>query len=113
MSPIFSEQDIQNAKNYKYQGTDRSIIGRLFMRHYWEWMMRFCPMSVAPNTITILGLVFELVSFAISYFLSEGFAQPIPNWACVMNGVSLFCYQTLDSMDGKQARRTGSSSPMG
>ena len=28
-------------------------------------------------------------------------------------GVCFFCYNTLDNCDGKQARRTGSGSPMG
>lgn len=28
-------------------------------------------------------------------------------------GVSVFVYQTMDAIDGKQARRTGSSSPLG
>lgn len=28
-------------------------------------------------------------------------------------GVGLFIYQSLDAIDGKQARRTGASSPLG
>ena len=30
-----------------------------------------------------------------------------------LSGACLFIYQTLDNMDGKQARKTGSSSPLG
>ena len=30
-----------------------------------------------------------------------------------MCGFGLFVYQSLDAIDGKQARRTGSSSPLG
>ena len=31
----------------------------------------------------------------------------------MLAGICLITYQTLDNMDGKQARKTGSSSPLG
>lgn len=37
----------------------------------------------------------------------------IPRWASFLCGFGLFVYQSLDAIDGKQARRTGSSSPLG
>lgn len=37
----------------------------------------------------------------------------IPGWALLFFGFGLFIYQTLDAADGKQARRTGTSSPLG
>lgn len=36
-----------------------------------------------------------------------------PSWAFIMSAVGLFIYQSLDAIDGKQARRTNSSSPLG
>lgn len=36
-----------------------------------------------------------------------------PSWAYLQAALGLFVYQTLDATDGKQARRTGSSSPLG
>lgn len=37
----------------------------------------------------------------------------VPGVIFLLNGVALLLYQTLDNMDGKQARKTGSSSPLG
>jgi hypothetical protein len=37
----------------------------------------------------------------------------IPRWLHVVNGGGMMCYYTLDCMDGKQARRTKLSSPLG
>lgn len=37
----------------------------------------------------------------------------MPSWSLYLNGFGLFVYQTLDAIDGKQARRTNSSSPLG
>lgn len=39
--------------------------------------------------------------------------QQVPAWTLIFFAVGLFVYQTLDACDGKQARRTGSSSPLG
>ena len=36
-----------------------------------------------------------------------------PYWAYLQAALGLFAYQTLDATDGKQARRTQSSSPLG
>jgi phosphatidylglycerophosphate synthase len=110
---VLHQQEIECAKNYRYNGVDDSILGKLVMRHFWTWLIDFCPMWIAPNVITLLGLVFECVSFGISFYLSDGLTKPLPGSVCVFNGVCLFIYQTLDSLDGKQARRTGSSSPLG
>ena len=36
-----------------------------------------------------------------------------PAWQFVLSGVTLWAYSTMDNMDGKQARRTGSGSSLG
>jgi ethanolaminephosphotransferase len=36
-----------------------------------------------------------------------------PSWTYLQAALGLFLYQTLDATDGKQARRTQSSSPLG
>ncbi|KAK3043556.1 hypothetical protein RJ639_002135, partial [Escallonia herrerae] len=39
--------------------------------------------------------------------------SPPPRWVNFAHGLLLFLYQTFDAVDGKQARRTNSSSPLG
>ena len=36
-----------------------------------------------------------------------------PRWAYLLCAIGIFVYQTLDGIDGPQARRTGTSSPLG
>lgn len=52
--------------------------------------------------------------FAIlfSSFSPNGREEP-PRWASALCALGLFFYQSLDAIDGKQARRTNSSSPLG
>ena len=41
------------------------------------------------------------------------FISQAPLWAYIACACGLFIYQSLDAIDGKQARRTNSSSPLG
>lgn len=38
---------------------------------------------------------------------------PIPKWVFLVAGINVFVAYTLDGIDGKQARRTGTSTPLG
>lgn len=109
----FTTSEIENAKKYKYNGTDDSICAKLFLRRFWDLLIKFFSLSIAANTITFIGFLFEFVSFIVSFSLSDCLESRIPVWSQILNGISLFIYQTLDNLDGRQARRTGTSSPLG
>ena len=109
----FSHSEIENLKKYKYNGTDDSIFAKLFLRKYWDWLISFFPLTIAANTITFVGFLFEFISFIVSFSLSDSLESKIPSWAMFLNGLCLFIYQTLDNLDGRQARRTGTSSALG
>lgn len=52
-------------------------------------------------------------AYGLTYHYSPHFDQPLPSWLYLYAAASLFGYQTIDNLDGRQARRTGSSSPLG
>lgn len=39
--------------------------------------------------------------------------QTLPRWTYLVMAIGVFLFQTLDGVDGKQARKTNSSSPLG
>ena len=110
---IFNEREIYAAKHYKYNGTDDSIFCKLFWRRWWNYLIEFFPLWVAPNLMTFVGFLFEIVSFIMSFILTDGLKKDLPAWACAVNALCLFIYQQLDNLDGRQARRTGTSSALG
>ena len=67
-----------------------------------------CPLWIAPNLITLLGFIANAQAFfiAVYYCGLEGTGEA-PSWVYFNLALSLFVYQTLDAIDGKQARRTG------
>ncbi len=71
------------------------------------------PLWLAPNVVTLAGLVCAIVSNGIMMYFCPLLDGPAPRWAYVVQAAALISYQALDAMDGKQARRTGSSSALG
>ncbi len=76
-------------------------------------MVEFLPLWMAPNLVTLTGMIIGIATTCILLAYCPLLEGSAPSWAYVVCGVGLFVYQTLDAIDGKQARRTGSSSPLG
>jgi len=83
------------------------------MQKFWNWFVTLVPLWVAPNLITIVGLAINIVTSLVLVWHCPT-ATELPPWpATAACAIGLFVYQTLDAIDGKQARRTGTSSPLG
>lgn len=158
---------VSNLHLYKYSGTDKSLVSKYLLGPYWNWLVTLFPTSVAPNTITLSGLLLVFVNFATLAYVDPGlqcatqlkldpaahtlalhsaypadasllpvnplfnnFGIPgaaakvdfapkadaphcLPPWVFYTWALCLFAYQSLDAIDGKQARRTGMAGPLG
>ena len=54
-----------------------------------------------------------IVTYLLSLWYFPFYDDTAPSWMFWCFGLSVLIYQTMDNMDGKQARKTGSSSPLG
>lgn len=99
-------------------------------------------MNLAPNLITFIGFLLTIVNFLLIGYYDYDFTAsdsnsraPIPSWVWIVASINIFVAYTLgkqaaekisiiainillffvieDGVDGKQARRTGTSSPLG
>lgn len=100
-------------QRYKYSGVDRSILAKYVFQPFWSRFVLVFPLWMPPNMITLIGFSFVAASACLSFVFSPKLDSPSPNWVHFLHGLLLFLYQTFDAVDGKQARRTGSSSPLG
>eukprot|EP01130_Rhizamoeba_saxonica_P014412 TRINITY_DN6295_c0_g1_i1.p1 TRINITY_DN6295_c0_g1~~TRINITY_DN6295_c0_g1_i1.p1 ORF type:complete len:334 (-),score=37.21 TRINITY_DN6295_c0_g1_i1:28-1029(-) len=69
--------------------------------------------NIRPNLITLLGFFGIILSYVVSVYYSPTASEVMPSWVYVLNAACMFFYQTMDALDGKQARRTGTSSALG
>eukprot|EP00211_Chloroparvula_japonica_P005397 CAMPEP_0119133238 /NCGR_PEP_ID=MMETSP1310-20130426/13272_1 /TAXON_ID=464262 /ORGANISM="Genus nov. species nov., Strain RCC2339" /LENGTH=361 /DNA_ID=CAMNT_0007123925 /DNA_START=128 /DNA_END=1213 /DNA_ORIENTATION=- len=83
------------------------------MQPFWRTAVMWLPEWMAPNLVTLLGFISMVCASAVVSFYSLDFSTPAPAWVYFFVSGALFFYQTMDALDGKQARRTGCSSPLG
>ncbi|KAG4153544.1 hypothetical protein ERO13_D04G189400v2 [Gossypium hirsutum] len=104
---------VQALKRYKYSGVDHSYLAKHVLQPFWSRFVNFFPLWMPPNMITLMGFMFLVTSAVLGYVYSPHLDSPPPRWVHFAHGLLLFLYQTFDAVDGKQARRTNSSSPLG
>jgi phosphatidylglycerophosphate synthase len=63
--------------------------------------------------LTLAALLISISAVAVNLWFDTTLSKRVPDWVIVYSLVCMFVYQTLDAVDGKQARRTGTSSPLG
>ncbi|KRX01367.1 hypothetical protein PPERSA_01270 [Pseudocohnilembus persalinus] len=99
--------------NFKYKGSSASLTYQYFWSPFCNYLTEKIPTSVAPNLITIFAFTLVFISHLILVYFSPDFKSQVPGPVLFLVGLTTISYQILDNMDGKQARRTGSSTPLG
>ena len=105
---------------FQYRGEDRSLLYKYVLSPLAQYLVdHWTPSTLAPNSITLLGLVLMGAAYGFVWYhvptleVENQDFEGIPRWIFLYNCVAMLVYQTLDNMDGKQARKTKSSSPLG
>ncbi|XP_051964135.1 choline/ethanolaminephosphotransferase 1-like isoform X2 [Xyrauchen texanus] len=107
-----SRQQLKRLEEHQYRSAGCSLLDPV-MQGYWCWLVSKVPLWMAPNLITIVGLATNIISTLILVYYCPTATEQAPTWAYLACAVGLFIYQSLDAIDGKQARRTNSSTPLG
>ena len=111
--PYIPKEHFNSIRSYKYKSSDSSISYKYFMSPLCDYLVNFFPTWLAPNVITISGFFLNLLYFLITGYYTKFKGGFIPPWACFFSAFCYLLYMILDNIDGKQARRTKSSSPLG
>ncbi|KAL4883764.1 CDP-alcohol phosphatidyltransferase-domain-containing protein [Aspergillus karnatakaensis] len=100
-------------KSYKYSSVDKSYISNYILKHYWNAFVELLPLWMAPNMVTLLGFLFIVANVMLIELYMPDLIGPGPSWLYYSFALGMWMYSTLDNVDGKQARRTGTSSGLG
>lgn len=117
-SPYLPSNAREQLLVYQYHGVDKSLIYKYLWKPLCARAVESTPVWLAPNVITVTALVLVCVTHAmLAYYMPnltvEDDGSAAPAWVFVLTGCMLFVYQFLDNLDGHQARRTKTSSPLG
>jgi len=109
-----SKNNLNNLALYQYKYRNDSILYSYCMSPFLNKIVVFLPKTLAPNLITFCSLMCNIIAFYFS--VNDGgfdFNQPLKYSTCYIIGFTQLFYSLLDNTDGKQARRTGNSTPFG
>lgn len=110
---LLDDLSLSNLRKYKYSAVDDSPVSKYILGPWWNFVVTFMPKWLAPNNITLIGFFAVVIDvLLISHYVPDLYSQG-PSWIYYYASFALFFYQTMDNIDGKQARRTGTSSPLG
>ncbi|CAI2370650.1 unnamed protein product [Moneuplotes crassus] len=112
LGKYISDEGKENIKNHKYVPGEYSALDNL-LNPFWIWIVEFLPKWMAPNLVTLLGLIALGGSYLLMLAFDLSMTKPLPGFTYLLVAIGIWTFQTLDAIDGKQARRTGSSSPLG
>jgi len=104
---------LENLRNYKYSAVDKSYVSKYILKPYWEFCTKLFPLSMAPNLITLTGFSFMIINLIFAIIFVPDLEGPTYRWFYISCSLGLWLYSTFDNVDGKQARRTKQSSPLG
>ncbi|VWU49471.1 choline/ethanolaminephosphotransferase, putative, partial [Hepatocystis sp. ex Piliocolobus tephrosceles] len=99
-----------NCKSYVYKTCGKSILDTLF-DPYWNICAKLVSKSITANFLTFLGLLCSTAAFFLVFLFDT--TNYKNDYIFLLVGVLIFIYSTLDAIDGKHARRTNTSSPLG
>jgi ethanolaminephosphotransferase len=112
--PYITQEAGEHLKQHKYSGVDDGITQAFFWNPIASSLVTLLPDSVAPNTLTLLGFVHAVVPPIMMYTLFGcQLMGDLPSWFMILQAYAYLVYRIFDEADGKQARRTGNSSPLG
>jgi phosphatidylglycerophosphate synthase len=109
-----TEKELEHIKTFRYKTNGLTPLEIHVYEPFWNFLANKClPDWLAPNALTLLGAVVPLASLATICSLDCSFSEKLPCWVWLLSWFAQFWYQTIDAIDGKQARRTNNCSPLG
>jgi len=112
LGKVLSPEGLDHIAGHKYVAGKYTPLDNL-LNGWWLGLAEALPTWLAPNLVTLLGFVPMMLCYVLMWFASPTLEDPAPRSLAMLTSFAVFFYQTMDALDGKQARRTGSSTPLG
>lgn len=70
----------------------------VYLQPYWTWLVSLTPLWVAPNALTIVGLLVNIITSLLLLYHAPDAKSDAPRWVYLSCAVGLFIYQSLDAI---------------
>lgn len=83
--------------DHKYNCISNSLLDK-FLQHWWCFLVSKTPLYIAPNLLTIVGLLVNILTSVILIWHSPDAKTEAPRWCYLACAIGLFIYQSLDAI---------------
>lgn len=114
--PPLNNKELENIKNFKYVGSNESIVYNNIVSPFLNKILDLglVPEWIAPNLLTVLSLMFNIIGFLFVIFeAGNDFSYKLSKLTTLVITITHYLYIFFDNLDGKQARKTKTSSSFG
>ena len=111
-----NNQQLENIKNFKYSATNESIVYNYIVSPFLNKILDLglVPEWIAPNLLTLISLIFNIIGFLFVIFeAGNDFSYKLSRLTTLVITITHYLYIFFDNLDGKQARKTKTSSSFG
>lgn len=104
-----------NLRNYSYKGVTNSLSYEFIWSPLCNFLNKFTPEYIAPNLISFMGYLCCVGAHCLVMAQTDNLSikDSAPSWPFFLAALLVLLYQIFDNLDGKQARKTSSSSALG
>ena len=86
-----SKEALVHLKNYKYGSGEYSIMDKV-LTPYWNWVVELLPTWMAPNLVTLSGLLIVMASTFMYLPFDHTLSKSFPPMCYMISALSLFAY---------------------
>jgi hypothetical protein len=76
MPVVLTEQQLKRLKEHKYASEGTTLFDP-FMQVFWKWLVQYCPLWVAPNLVTIVGLALNIGTSVLLMIETNGAKEEV------------------------------------
>lgn len=60
-----SPEELRGFKRYKYSSIDTSPLSNYVCHPFWNWLVKYVPERIAPNTLTLSGFLLVVINMVL------------------------------------------------
>ena len=76
LPPVLNSSQIQRLKEHQYSSEGTTLLDP-YLQHFWKWLVELFPLWMAPNLITIVGLMINILTSVLLMIFSNGAVEKV------------------------------------
>lgn len=76
MPVVLTEVQLKRLKEHRYASEGTTLFDPL-MQKFWKWLVEYCPLWIAPNLLTIIGLAVNIGTSVLLMIETDGAKEQV------------------------------------